>query len=130
MLPRYQRVAETITLPWIFHSDGNILPFVDDLVELGISGLHPLEDGAMDIRVMKQKYGDKLCLLGNVNLNLLGLGTPEAVDREVRSLIRDVGSGGGYVVTSGNSLAAYLEPDNVMAMSAAVRKYGVYPLQQ
>jgi len=130
MLPRYRRLAETLSLPWIFHSDGNILPFLDDLSDLGVSGLHPIEDGAMDIRAVKREYGDKFCLLGNVNLNLLGLGTPEAVDCEVKGLIRDVGSGGGYMVTSGNSLAGYLKPDNVIAMSEAVQKYGKYPLQQ
>ncbi len=81
----------------------------------------------MDIRQMKRDYGDRLCLLGNVDLNILGLGTPEDVDREVRELIRDVGPGGGYIVTSGNSLASYLEPANVVALSEAVLKYGAYP---
>lgn len=129
MLPRYRCLVDALSLPWIFHSDGNILPFLDDLVDLGVTGVHPIEDGAMDIRIVKKEYGDKLCLLGNVNLNLLGLDTPEAVDREVRSLIRDVGPGGGYMVTSGNSLAGYLKPENVIAMSEAVQKYGKYPLQ-
>jgi uroporphyrinogen decarboxylase len=129
VLPRYQRLAEAVSLPWIFHSDGNIMPFVDDLVDVGISGMHPIEDGAMDIREVKQTYGDRLCLLGNVNLNLLGLGKPEEVDHTVGDLIRDVGPGGGYIVTSGNSLAGYLEPDNVVAMSEAVRKYGRYPIE-
>jgi hypothetical protein len=129
MLPRYRRLVEVLSLPWIFHSDGNMLPFLNDLVELGVSGLHPIEDGAMDIRVVKRAYGDRICLLGNVNLNLLGLGTPETVDREVRGLIWDVGSRGGYMVTSGNSLAGYLKPENVVAMSKAVQKYGVYPLK-
>jgi hypothetical protein len=45
----------------------------------------------------------------------------------VRELIRDVGPGGVYIVTSGNSLAGYLLPDNVLALSRAVRKYGRYP---
>jgi len=128
VLPRYRRVRENITLPWIVHSDGNIAPFVDDLVDLGVIGLHPNEKGAIDIRAMKQRYGKRLSLLGNVDLNLLGMATPEEVDREVRELIRDVGPGGGYVVTSGNSLAGYLLPENVRAMAAAVRKYGNYPL--
>jgi hypothetical protein len=128
VLPRYQRVAKKITLPWIIHSDGNVLPFVDDLLSVGIVGLHPNEKGAMDIRAMKRAYGDRLCLLGNVDLNLLGRGSPEAVDREVRELIRDVGPGGGYIVTSGNSLAGYLQPENVLALSRAVQKYGRYPL--
>jgi uroporphyrinogen decarboxylase len=127
-LPRYQRVAEKITLPWIIHSDGNIMPFLADLLSLGIIGLHPLEKGAMDIQAMKRAYGDRLCLLGNVDLNLLGLGKPEEVEQEVRELIREVGPGGGYIVTCGNSLAGYLRPENVRALGAAVQKYGRYPL--
>ena len=83
----------------------------------------------MDIRAVKQAYGDQICLLGNVDLNLLGMGTPEEVDRTVRGLVRDVGPGGGYIVTSGNSLAAYLEPENVLALSQAVQRYGRYPLE-
>jgi len=128
VLPRYQRVAEKITLPWIIHSDGNIMPFLEDLLSLGIAGLHPNEKGAMDIRAMKREYGDRLCLLGNVDLNILGLGTPADVDKEVRELIRDVGPGGGYIVTSGNTLAGYLRPENVLALSEAVQRYGHYPL--
>jgi uroporphyrinogen decarboxylase len=128
VLPCYRRVREKVTLPWIIHSDGNILPFVDDLLDIGISGIHPNEKGALDIRMMKQRYGKRVCLLGNVDLNILGMGTPAEVDREVRELIRDVGPGGGYIVTSGNSLAGYLIPENVMAMSQAVQKYGRYPL--
>jgi uroporphyrinogen-III decarboxylase len=98
-------------------------------LELGISGVHPNEKGALDIRYMKQQYGDRVCLLGNVDLNILGKDTPEDVDREVRELIRDVGPEGGYIVTSGNSLAGYLLPENVVALSRAVRRYGTYPLE-
>jgi uroporphyrinogen-III decarboxylase len=121
-------VREYITLPWVIHSDGNMMPFLEDLIGLGIAGMHPMEKGAMDIRAVKRDYGDRICLLGNVDLNLLGMGTPEEVDREVRDLIRDVGPGGGYIVTSGNSLAGYCKPDNVWALSEAVLKYGRYPL--
>jgi len=90
--------------------------------------LHPIEKGAMDIRAMKRRYGNRLCLLGNIDLNILGMGTPEQVEAEVYGLIRDVGPGGGYIVTSGNSLAGYLQPENVMALSKAVQKYGRYPI--
>jgi len=128
VLPRYQRVTEKISIPWVIHSDGNILPFLDDLMDLGIAGLHPIEKGAMDIRAMKRRYGNRLCLLGNIDLNILGMGTPEQVEAEVYGLIRDVGPGGGYIVTSGNSLAGYLQPENVMALSKAVQKYGRYPI--
>lgn len=128
VMPHYRRLREAVTLPWIIHSDGNNLPFMDDFLSLGIVGFHPNEKGAQDIREMKRRYGSRLCLLGNVDLNLLGLGTPEQVDEEVRNLIRDAGPGGGYIVTSGNSLAGYVRPENAIALSHAVLKYGRYPL--
>ena len=81
VMPRYRRLREVVTLPWIVHSDGNMLPFMDDLVSLGIAGIHPNEKGAMDPRVTKQRYGNRICVLGNVDLNLLGMATPEEVDR-------------------------------------------------
>ena len=128
MAPRYRRVLEKITIPWVLHSDGNIREVVDILIDLGVAGLHPNEKGAQDIRAMKRDYGDRICLLGNVDLNILGMGSPEEVDREVRELIRDVGPGGGYILTSGNSMASYLKPECIMAMSEAVKKYGRYPI--
>jgi uroporphyrinogen-III decarboxylase len=127
VMPHHQRVAEKITIPWVLHSDGDVMPYLEDLLSLGITGLHPNEKGAMDIRAMKREYGDRICLLGNVDLNILGLGTPEDVEQEVRDLIRDVGPGGGYIVTSGNSLAGYLRPGNVLALGNSVIKYGHYP---
>ncbi|MGD9494902.1 MAG: uroporphyrinogen decarboxylase family protein [Armatimonadota bacterium] len=128
VIPRLRAVAAGIRKPWVLHSDGNVVPLLDDLLSLGIDGLHPNEKGAMDIRAMKRMYGSRICLLGNVDLNLLMLAEPAEVAEEVRVLIRDVGPGGGYIVTSGNSLAHYCRVENIMAMSGAVRKYGAYPL--
>jgi uroporphyrinogen decarboxylase len=128
VMPRHQRVAEKIGIPWILHSDGDVMSYLEDFLSLGITGLHPNEKGAMDIRAMKREYGDRICLLGNVDLNILGMGTPGEVMQEVRDLIRDVGPDGGYIVTSGNSLTGYLRPENVLALSKAVQEYGRYPL--
>ena len=83
----------------------------------------------MDIAAVKKAYGDRVCLLGNLDLNILGAGTPEDTGLEVRELIRNTAPGGGYVLTSGNSLASYLKPECVMAMSEAVHKYGRYPIR-
>jgi uroporphyrinogen decarboxylase len=128
MYPHYKRVLEKVTIPWVLHSDGNIVEAVDMLIDLGVAGIHPNEKGAMDIRAMKRDYGDRVCVLGNVDLNILGMGTPEEVDQEVLELIRDVAPGGGYILTSGNSLASYLKPECVLAMSEAMKKYGQYPI--
>jgi uroporphyrinogen decarboxylase len=128
-LPRFKKVADKISLPWIFHSDGNLMPIVDDLLELGMNGLHPLEPGAMDIVQMKQRYGKQLCLVGNIDLrHTLVFGTPAEVEAEVRDRVQEVGRGGGYIISSANSIASYCRVANVLAIREAIRKYGQYPL--
>jgi uroporphyrinogen decarboxylase len=123
-LPRYRELERCIGIPWIVHSDGNMLPFMDDLLTLKISGFHPCERAAMDIRDMKHRFGGRLCVLGNVDLNTLGMGSPHEVVEEVTGLIRDVAPGGGYIIGSGNSLAGYLRPENVLAMRDTIRRDG------
>lgn len=127
-LPRYRRLQDHLSIPWVLHSDGNMMPFMDELCSLNITALHPIENLAMDIRQVKRRYGRRLCLIGNIDLNILGAGTPEEVDTEVRALIRDIAPGGGYILSSGNSLAGYLIPENILAMRSAVQKYGHYPI--
>jgi uroporphyrinogen decarboxylase len=127
--PRYRRVLNQCTIPWFLHSDGDIMESMDILVDLGVAATHPNEKGAMDIREVKRKFGDRVCVIGNLDLNILGMGTPEETDREVRELIRDLAPGGGYMISSGNSLASYLNPENVLAMSRAIQKYGKYPIR-
>ena len=71
-LPHLQRVAAVIQgegLPWIVHSDGNLMLLLDDLLTLGFDGLHPLEPGPMDIEAVKRDYGQRLCLVGNIDLH-------------------------------------------------------------
>jgi uroporphyrinogen-III decarboxylase len=128
ILPVVMPTIARIEVPWVFHSDGNLMPFMDELLELGMQGLNPLEPGAMDIRAVKQKYGSRLCLLGNVNVDALSRGTAEEVEREVLALLRDVAPLGGFVLTTGNSVPNYAIPENVAAMARALRRYGGYPI--
>lgn len=128
VVPRLQRLAACVPLPWVVHSDGDTGPLLDDFAAVGVAGVHPIEKAAMDIREAKRAHGHHLCLLGNVDLDLLARGSPEDVDREVRGLIRDVAPGGGYIASSGNSLASYLRPENVLAMAQAIQRYGAYPI--
>ena len=129
-LPHMRRVADAIHdtgLPWIYHSDGNLMAVLDDLLSLGMQGLHPLEPGAMDIEAMKRDYGQRICLVGNIDLHYtLTRGTPEEVDAEVKRRIEVVGQGGGYMISSANSIVSYCKVENVRAMVDAIRKYGAY----
>ena len=60
---------------------------------------------------------------------LLGSGSPEDIEEEVFGLIRDIAPGGGYIMTSGNSLADYLKPECVLAIPKTIAKYGSYPVR-
>ncbi|HSB07448.1 MAG TPA: uroporphyrinogen decarboxylase family protein, partial [Thermodesulfobacteriota bacterium] len=91
--------------------------------------LHPVQPSAMDIKQVKAQYGGRICLLGNIDLDYtLTLGTPEEVDKEVKERIAVAGQGGGYIITSANSLPDYCKTENVWAMSRAIQKHGKYPL--
>ena len=126
-LPRMKRVADKIQIPWIYHSDGNLMPILDDLLTLGMSGLANIEPNAMNINELKQRYGRRVCLVGNIDLHYtLTQGTPEEVEAEVKKRIQDVGPGGGYILASSNSLAGYCKPENVLAMHRALLRYGNY----
>jgi uroporphyrinogen decarboxylase len=127
-LPHLRRVAARIRIPWIFHSDGNILPLLEDLLTLGMSGLNPIEPGAMDIDSTKDDYGQRVCLVGNISVDTLARGTPQEVEEEVRHRILRLAPGGGYIASSANSIPDYAKPENVIAMVRAIEKYGRYPV--
>jgi uroporphyrinogen decarboxylase len=123
------RICAARNIPFMYHSDGKLDAVMEDLLDCGIDALHPIEPQAMDIREMKRTYGQRLCLIGNVDLEFtLTRGSPEDVVRETRALLRDVGPGGGYCLSSSNSIPSYVPFDNYQAMISTARQYGSYPL--
>lgn len=129
-LPHYRHVVEQITKPWIFHSDGNLMPILDDLLDLGMSGLHPIEPGAMDLAELKRRYGRRVCLCGHISVDALSRGTPQEIDQLVQRAIHIAAPGGGYIAGSSNSIAYYCKPENARAIQQAIMKYGRYPIQR
>lgn len=122
--------AHRLSLPVILHSDGNIMLLIDDIVKAGFDGLHSLQPSAgVDIVEIKKRWGNKLCLMGNVDLDfLLPFGKPEDVEAEVKRLIREVAPGGGYILSTTNVLTRYVPPENALSMYRAAEKYGRYPI--
>jgi uroporphyrinogen decarboxylase len=116
-------------VPVLKHSDGNLYPILDDIVSTGINGLHPIEPGAMDLRDVKEKLGNKICILGNVDCrDVLPYGSEEDVRRDVRRCIDAAAKGGGFVLASSNSIHSNVNVENVYVMVDEARKYGKYPL--
>ncbi len=125
--PYQMIVANQINKPWVFHSDGNVLPILDCLLKLGMNGLHPIQPSAMDINMIKERYGSKVCIIGNIDLDYtLTRGTEDEVEREVRDRIEKIGKGGGYIISSANSITNYCKPENIRAMARMVEKYRRY----
>jgi uroporphyrinogen decarboxylase len=110
--------------PLMYHSDGILYKVMDTIIDCGVDALHPIEPKSMDIVEVKQRYGNRLCLLGNLDVDLLSRGKPEDVREQVRQNIERVGYNGGYCVGSGNSIPEYVNYENYLAMLAAVREFG------
>ncbi len=116
-------------VPVIKHTDGYLEPILEDLVATGIDGLQSIEPAAgMDIGKVKARYGDRICLWGNIDLSYtLSLGTEREVSEEVERCISAAAPGGGFILSSSNSYSSAAKFENFLAMVKAGRKYGEYP---
>ncbi len=102
--------------PFIFHSDGLLWDVMEDIIGCGFDSLHPIEPLAMDILEVKRKYGDRLSLVGNVDVDLLTRGTEDEIRQNVQKLLKDIAPGGGYCLGSGNTVPNYVSIENYKAM--------------
>lgn len=119
-----KKAASAIGKPWIYHSDGNFKLLLDDVIDIGACGIHPIEKGSMDTRWLKENYGDKLCLVGNVDINYILKDAPlEEVDQEVKNCVDLLGPGGRYIISDSNSIPEWCSAANVIEMGKAVEKY-------
>jgi len=117
-------------LPIIKHSDGNLMPLLDMILESGIDCLDPIDPIAgMDIAAIKRQHGDRIALKGNVDCgHLLTFGSEREVVERTKEVIRQAGPGGGLILSSSNSIHSAVKPGNYLAMWNALRMYGRYPL--
>ncbi|MCD6521187.1 hypothetical protein J7K56_00225 [Candidatus Calescamantes bacterium] len=89
----------------IKHTDGNIMPILDQLVEANPHALHSLDPQAgVDIAEVKRRVGNKVCLIGNVNCALLQTGTEEEVIESVRYALKHGMPGYGYIFSTSNCI--------------------------
>ena len=115
------------------HSDGNVFPVIDDLIDVGVDILNPVQVSAGDMgdtARLKRRFGDRLSFCGAIdNLWALPHGTPDDVRREVRRRIADLGPGGGYILASVHCLQPDVPIQNALAMFEEARIAGRYPLK-
>ena len=132
-IPALRRVCEPLLsagVKVIFHSDGDVTEILDDMIEVGIAGLNPIEPLAgMDIGRLKRRYGRRLILVGNVDCSqTLPLGTVEEVREAVRECGRAASAGGGHFIGSSSEITPSTPLENVFAFYEACHEFGRYPI--
>lgn len=89
----------------IKHTDGNIMPILDQVAAANPHALHSLDPQAgVDLAEVKQRYGDRMCLIGNVNCGLLDSGSEADVEESARYALRNGMPGGGYIYSTSNCI--------------------------
>jgi uroporphyrinogen decarboxylase len=131
LFPWYKRMADLCHAHgrlFFFHSDGDLMPIMEDLIALDIDVLHPIDPTCMNIGKVKELYGERICLAGNISNELLQRGTPEQVRALVIKRIQVLAPGGGYCLGSGNSVTDWSRFENYMAMRETALEHGTYPI--
>jgi uroporphyrinogen decarboxylase len=112
----------------IKHTDGNIMPIIDQLVQCRPHALHSIDPQAgVDIAEVKRRYGREVCLIGNVNCGLLQTGTDEEVIESARYCLRHGMPGGGYIFGTSNCVYTGMPLERYDLMLDIRRQEGRYP---
>ncbi len=103
-----------------YHSCGQCTDILDDMIEIGLDVLNPLQPLAMDPFEIKKRYGKRLALFGGLCVQkVMPFGTTEAVRSTVRKLTGELGQGGGYILAPAHHIQADTSLDNIKALYEA-----------
>ncbi len=120
VFPWHKRICDAVHsqgLPFILHSCGNIEDVMGDLLDVvGIDARHSFEDAILPVEEAAARYGDRIALLGGVDMDLLTRGGEQDVRARVREIIEKCEPTGRYALGTGNSIASYIKLDNYLAM--------------
>jgi uroporphyrinogen decarboxylase len=111
----------------IKHTDGNIMPILDQLVGARPHALHSLDpQGGIDIAEIKRLVGDQLCLIGNVNCGLIDTGTEEEYLESARYALKHGMPGYGYIFSTSNCVYTGMDLARYQKILRLWRRDGVY----
>jgi uroporphyrinogen decarboxylase len=116
-----------------YHCCGSVTWAMNDLIEAGVDILHPLQPNAAgngDSTAIKARYGTRLSFHGGTNNQGLFHGDLTAMKIDTLERLAALAPGGGYIFSSGHNIQANMPAENVLALFAVGRDYGVYPIDQ
>lgn len=133
--PFYEEAIKEIKaykdVPIILHTDGNINMVLERIVELGFDGIQSLQPSAgMNIKEVKEKYGDKLCLIGNIDLDyIMTFASADEVKKNVEETICAAAKGSGFILSTCNTLVDIIPPENAFAMYETAEEFNMEKLK-
>lgn len=133
LLPYYKKMIDTTHQEgayFVKHTDGRVWEILDLFIDAGIDAINPLEPVAgMDIGEVKKQYGDRVCIIGNIDCgDLLSRKSVHEVEQIVKLTMQVAAPGGGFILSSSNMIHASVKPENYKAMIDTAKRYGGYPV--
>lgn len=130
-IKKLTKMAKEAGIPTMLHSCGKSMAFVDMLAkETDLSSINPLEEPPMGdcyLKEVKEKYGDKLSLMGNLNTTSIMLeGTVEDVEWAAKKAIDDAGYNGGFILSTGDQCGRDTPDANIFKLVEVAKTYGKY----
>lgn len=132
--PRYAKMFAAFkkanpSIKLCYHSCGNLHDVVDELAEIGLDVLNPIQPMAMDPAEFKKRFGKKLTMYGTMDVQrVMPFGSPEDVRVEVKKLIEACAPGGGFILSPAHHIQSDTSIENVEAFYRAARDFGAYPV--
>ena len=122
--------AKDFGLYFIKHTDGNILPIMDLIIDAGCHGFDTVDIAAgMSLSHFKKNFGNKICLFGNVDVGrILQDGTTEEVVNDVLRSLKEGAENGGYIIKSSSDIHSEVKPENFIKMMETIKKFSDYPI--
>jgi uroporphyrinogen decarboxylase len=115
----------------MFHSDGDILPLLDDFVDMNVDILNPVQTsvaGLEDTFALKEKSGDSLCFHGAIDVQqMMPNATTEELEQEIARRVFDLGRNGGYILAPCHNIGHDIPPENVATLFDKAREMGSDP---
>jgi len=113
-----------------YHSDGFIYPIIDELVEIGLDILNPIQPKSMDPSYLKRRYGKALSLWGTIDIQeTLPYGSIKDVREEVIRRIKHLAHGGGFIIGPTHHVQIDTPSENFFALCETIKEYGKYPIE-
>ena len=133
--PRYDRLFSHLRginpdIKFAFHTDGYNWPIMQDLIDVGVNILNPVQPKSMDPGELKEKFGKQLTFWGTIdNQETMPFGSVEDVINETRERLRTVAPGGGLILGPAHNVQPQVPIENIMAFYDTVKEYGSYPIR-